>query len=252
MNLHLLVETADLRSALTATHPFTEKDLPSFSCVTITPGPHVTEVTASNGSAAALAIVSTLTLDADDGEVAPFDLSVPDVKKILQVFQGKPGKDGEPGAELRLDVDPDHVTLTDASGFFEGPQLVLPRQPDREHRPNVTRSLGHFVHQPPSGPPGGESLLFGPNLARMVGACKVYGVDLVLEFHPTREDRHTVIIRCGESFLGIVSPRWIDDDEKARLAEHRKAWNRRIPDQVDDSAWEAIVARADEADEDDD
>lgn len=226
----LLVETADLRDALSAVAPFVEEKIDDLSRIRVHATTGITTVSATNGSAAALAAVSTWSLDngaGSDDNAAVFDLSATDAKKILQVFKGKPGNDDEPGEEVRIDVDAEHTTITDASGFFEGQQLVLPRLPELEHAANVHRFLGQYLHERPGSPEIPVLPLYGPNLALFVRACKVYGTEAVIELHH-REERDLVLVRCGDSFIGgLTVSRW--DEEKAETNKvWRDAWNRRI------------------------
>ena len=229
----LLVETADLRHALTAVAPFTQPKIDTLARVSVRAGEHFTTVSATNGHAAALAVVSTLHLGIDvlsDDTVAVFDLSSDDARKILQVFKGKAGKDDEPGEELRIEVDSESVTLTDASGMFEGQQLVLPRTPMIEHAPNVHNYLGQYIHRRPRSPEGAEVPLFGPNVALFVGACKVYDTQMTLELHGSsdRLAKGVTLVRIGSSFIGALTITPWDEETAETEGRRRKTWTHRI------------------------
>lgn len=239
----LEVPTADLRRALGAVARFANPKVPDMSCVRLRATDHITYVSATNGSAAALAISSTIGMRIDlptDDPVAEFDLSVEDVAKILKVFKGSDGDDDNPGEELRIEVDAEHVTLTDASGMFEGQQLVLPRQPHNANAPSVMRSLGALIHDRPKDPPGSEVFVFGPNLALFLAASKVYDTNLTIEHHlgGKAKDRVSLVVRVGGDFIGALTTRWEDDDEKAARQRQRNAWTKRLTRPIDlEGVW---------------
>jgi hypothetical protein len=227
----LLVATADVSKALRAAHPFTVDKVDSLSRVRFTCTPVNTFVAATNGHAAALALVSTIALDVPDGPgPVEFDLTGLQARTIAGLFKRGKDDDEEMGAELRFDVDQEHVTVTDASGMIEGQQLVIPRVPMSESTPRIVTvfaaraGLGHKPHR--DRPPR----LHGANLALMVGAAKVYGAELVVEHRAAdRPDANgSLLVRVGESFLGTVTETWINEDEAAERARWAAAWQDRL------------------------
>jgi hypothetical protein len=231
----LLVETVDLRRALKAVAPFVDRDADltnGRARIRVTADQVITYVQATNGAVGALAIVSTLTLTVD-GEVTDdplaFDLSPADAAKILTCFPGRDGKDGEPGDEIRLDVDAEHLTITDASGLFEGQSLVLGRVPDVEHPAEIIKTFTQLVHEHPQAPHNGVLATFGPSLALLIGASKVYDKNILLEMHQ-RGERVVTLARIGESFLAVVTEAYVDQDQQASYKEYRDAWTERLDD----------------------
>ncbi len=233
----LLVETSDLRRALKAVAPFVEKgsdvdtSYPHGRMYAVAGGT-VTYLAATNGVAAALALVSTLALTID-GEVvtspARFALGPADIVKILACFPGRDGKDGEPGDELRLDLDGEHLVVTDASGLFEGQSLVLGRLPDLEHAPDLLALFRHpAIADPVSAQPAGLATP-GPSLALLVAASKVYGPTIRLEFHPRAAgDKVHTLARIGDSFLALISEAYTTEEEQADDRQVRAAWVERL------------------------
>lgn len=233
----LLVETADLRRALRATSPFLDKDAEPgtpLAHIRVTADPVVTYVAATNGTAGALALVSTSTLILDGEPVEPgqdrtatFDLTGKDAAKILTCFPGRDGKDGEPGDELRLDVDDEHLTVVDASGLFEGQSLILGRAPDVEHPANTLRTFRWLTTSSATAPGHATVTAYGPSLALLIAASKVYDRNVVLELH-THGDRVTTLARIGESFLAAVTEAYVDDEKAIAYKEYRDAWATRL------------------------
>lgn len=235
--ISLLVETADLRRALRAVGPFVEKDAEPgspLSTIRVTSDPVVTYVAATNGAAGALALVSTSALVIDGEAIDPgagrwsvFDLSAGDAAKILTCFPGRDGKDGEPGDELRLEVDDEHLTVVDASGLFEGQSLILGRAPAAEHPANTLRTFSWLTSSEPTPPGDATVIAYGPSLALVIGASKVYDRNIVLELH-THGDRVTTLARIGESFLAAITEAYVDDEKSVAYREYRDAWRDRL------------------------
>lgn len=244
MTDQLLVETVDLRRALRAVSAFVIKDADvdtAWSRIRLTAGPVVTYVQATNGSCAALAVVSTLTVgrDGEDSHGFAFDLTKADVSKILTCFPGRNGKDGEPGDELRVDVDDEHVTVTDASGLFEGQSLVLGRAPEIDHPAAVLRSVRRFVCAEPLPPSSGTINALGPNLALLIAASKVYDAVVVLEQHHDEvRSRTPILARIGEDFLALVTEAYVDEDAAAQYMAYRDSWASRLANEgLDDEEY---------------
>ena len=241
MTYQLLVETVDLRKALRAVAAFVDKDADKDADITngrarirITADPVITYVQATNGVVGALAIVSTIALAEDsesmDDPIA-FDISPSDAAKILTCFPGRDGKDGEPGDELRLEVDAEHLTIIDASGLFEGQSLVLGRVPDVEHPADILRTFVQLSDEPPQGPGDGVLLTYGPSLALLIGASKVYDRNILLELHQ-RGDRVVTLARIGESFLAVVTEPYLEEEARGTYEDYRQAWASRLAEAV--------------------
>lgn len=228
MTTTLTVGTADLRQALAAVrvHASTEKDDPQFNRVRLTFGPENLTVTASDRFTAGLALVSIWD-DNDETESLIVELAPEDVVSILRIFKaGTSTSDDVPDYILRFDINADEVTVTDISGFgIAGHALTMPRL---STEPGLS-GVPTLVQRQQAG--ASAQLLSGlavksEFIARFKGAGSAYGEPLMLE---TRADGRVLLVRCGESFLGILSPRRIDEDQLVRAKEWSEAWDRRLP-----------------------
>lgn len=234
MTAQLLVETADLRRALRSAGLFVAKgsdvDVTSaLARVHVLATPSVTYVSATTGSAAGLALVSTLTL-AVDGEPSTaqlaFDLSPTDVAMILTCFPGRDGKDGEPGDELQFDVHDEHLVVTDASGLFAGQSLTVGRLPNVEHPVDLLATFRWLLESEPSRRAGVVQVP-PASLALVVSASKVQGAPVFLEPHE-RSGHTTCLVRLGESFLAALTEAFVDEEQLARAESFRGSWKTRL------------------------
>lgn len=215
------VALPDVRAGLTSVVPHVEPDpeLPALHRVRLEVGSVNVTVTASNGFTAALAIVSVE--DNHDGELARFDLSPTDVKKILGLF--KQHKDGA-GQMLRFDVTDLHVKVTDISGLFDGESLTLLRIADGDSFPDIAAVIARSISQ--VGAPTDRLVTNGSLVKLFTVAASAYGRPLVIEPTGTRSG---LLISCGESFLGLLMPIRLDEDKEAQMRSWRRNWLERLP-----------------------
>lgn len=234
----LVVGTADLRQALTAVRPHacTDSEIPDLKRIRLTLGRENLAVTATDRFTAALAIVSTwdTDIDPDDGESGLVELLLEDVAKLLTVFKA-PAKDGgEDGPQymLRLEVGEADVTVTDCSGFdivgrkFRMPRLetadaldTVPVLVDRAHH-------GKLILLDDAS----ELVVSGDNVARFRVASHAYLESLTIETRSAgRGTTPMILIRCGESFLGLMMPRRLLDEDLVRAQEWAAGWTARLP-----------------------
>lgn len=235
-------ETGDLCQALAAVEPFANSKIPSFATVRLFVDDTNIYVGATNGNAMGLALASTWGLQAvtRDGEaertagrVFEVDLLPVQCKAIVALFKAgaaEDPKDGEPGAELRIDVTEDEVTVTDASGLLEGQSLTLPRPPTVDNAAAVvvtvearnTEGASPAVDRPPR--------YYPASLALVLKAAKVYGDDLTFEHRaPAVEGRSgSTLVRCGESFLAVLVDAWTDEDTTDQRDRWAGAWGDRL------------------------
>lgn len=229
----LLVQTVDLRKALRAVSAFVGKDTDGsepWGRIRVLADEQVTYLSATTGTEAAVALVSTVALAVDDeatSEPLEFDITKADATKILTCFPGRDGKDGEPGDELRLDVDVDYLRVTDASGLFEGQTLQLGRCPDLEHPAQILRVIRSLACEEPTPPGDGVLAVAGPAFALLVAASKVYDRNVILELHQ-RGPKVVTLARIGESFLASISEAYIDEDAAATYDAYRGSWHERL------------------------
>lgn len=237
----LTLGTDDLRRALqsVAVHASTEKDDPTLHRIRCSMDDENLTITATNRYTEGMAIASIE--KNHDGELADFDLSPTDVKEILALFKGrKPGEE-DVGDTLRIDVDVEHFTITDTGGLFEGKSLTLPRQPQSATFPPIPMVIARTLGRRPS--KDARLAANGVLMALFATAARVYGRTLTLE--PTGKSS-TLVIGCGESFLGLLMPIRIEPETAAELDDWREAWSRRLPaDQMPgEGVWELVdIAR---------
>lgn len=236
MSTTLTVETGDLRRALQAVagHASRFTDDAVLRRVRLTfDRLHVT-VTATNRYSAGLSIVSVWDDAQIDDEHAVADLTPSDVGQILAVFTGQAGTKGEVGDTVRLELDLEHLILTDTGGLFEGKSLTLPRLPLHDYFPNVARLIRVALDHEPA---AGDDAVLAPVwtnprlLSLFKAAGGAWGLPLILE--PTGQGR-AIVVRCGEDFLGLLMPVRPDDDEQARAEAWRSAWLTRLAEPESD------------------
>ncbi len=236
MSTTITVGTADLRQALTSVgvHASTDGELPDIARVRLTVGPDHVFVTATDRFTAALAHVSTWDHDGEPVEIV--ELLVDDVAKLLRIFKVHGKDEGDaPQYTLRIDIGDDEVTATDSSGFdIIGRRFRMPRL-ETAVTLNAVPALFERAH-------AGQIFLLdeatsmvvsGKNLARFKVAAAVYDEPLGMETRAGKsKGSATVLIRCGESFLGLIVPRQLIDEEAARAREYADGWAARLPDLV--------------------
>ncbi|MGW2096074.1 hypothetical protein [Promicromonospora sukumoe] len=228
----ILVGTNDLRAALKSVraHACTEPELPTLCRIRLDVGPQNITVTATDRFTIGLAIASVFAhLNVDTREetdlswLEVIDLAVDDVDKILGIFPGGKEPADEPQYLLRIETDQTHIVVTDSSGMIDGRALKIPRLPADES----FRDLPGLIWKVHSGKPVLiENLAVGGRYtARFTTAATCYREPLVIE---ATTGSRGLMIRCGESFLGLLMPIALDEDTEARHLEWRKAWTNRL------------------------
>lgn len=237
------IDLRDLRQALTAVvpHTSTSKASPMLHFVRLLPGPQNLEVTATDRSSLALAIVSIL--DLYDADVSSIDVHRDDVRKVLAVFP-EPGRDVPDGeALMRIERSAEEVTFTDCSGLIDGKSLTLPAV-DWEHYPDLRLALAPYLHAPTFLRADTESWVNAELDGRFRAAAKVYGDTLVVTRHGAKAGRNgaTHFVRVGESFLGLMQLSRPDDSRLADSREWLDAWRERLPADLLERAKEVEAA----------
>lgn len=235
MTTTLVVGTADLRQALTAVRPHasTDGDVPELTRIRLTIGRENLTVTATDRFTAALAIASTWDHDGEPGDIV--EVLADDAAKILAIFKGgKEAGDDSPQYLLRLEVDAEYVTVTDCSGMIDGRRFRMPRLATEDSL-DVVPVLVDRAH-------GGRTVLLddiknmtvnGDHLGRFKVAATTYKEALSLETRAgIGKGSVCVLIRCGESFLGLMLPRRLLDEDVQRAREWADGWTARLPEIV--------------------
>lgn len=242
MSAHTFVaHTTDLCQALAAAAPFANDKVPGFGTVRVFVDPTNIYVGATNGSAMGLALASTFGLDGitSDGEpfepdLIEFDLLPAQARAIVSLFKAGADvekQDGEEmGAELRVEVTDHDVTVVDASGLLEGQSVTFPRPPTEDNAAAVLVSTHRKVEAGPAPDKKHPPRYYAAQLALLVKASKVYGEDLIFE-HRARPDvdrSGSTLVRCGESFLGVLVDASKTDEGLAVEDIWRAGWDSRL------------------------
>lgn len=218
------VETWDLRNALRSVmvHAHPKPDLATFHRVRLDVGPENLEVSATNMTTGALALVSVIAHD--EAQLEPIDLSPTAAREILSLFGGggKTAED-EPEQLLQLEASQTHVRITDMSGLFPGKSYTLPRTPVDEGLPSMRDLFSRMLCREPA--PAGSLAANGDAVASFKAAAVAYRQPLLLTAGGRRE---AVLVECGESFLGALMPLGLDEERQAELMEWRRGWERRL------------------------
>lgn len=237
------VGTTDFRHALNAVrvHACTDSEIPPIHRIRLAVDRQNIVVTATDMFTAGLAIASVLDSADEPGQYpCTVDIAPSDIKNILQIFTAGKEKSDTPEFELRLDITKDRVTITDCSGLIDGHALTVPRMPTdggtlctipgliaRQHGSDATQLTDMSV--------GGEML------ARFSAASNAYGQALDVEAHSASR---ALLIRCGESFLGLMMPRQLLDRDRDDRRDWSAGWDRRLPDIVAAAEAERIEQHA--------
>ncbi|TSD48560.1 hypothetical protein FFI94_022105 [Rhodococcus sp. KBS0724] len=221
----ILVETNDLRAGLISTvaHASNGKYYPSLARVRLDVGPVNINITATDTHTVGWAVVSVVSHV--EPELETIDISVTDVEKILTVFKAVRTKGDEPEHTLCIATTEQEITITDASGLFAGEEsLTVIRLPAEEKFPDIPASFAHAQH---SRPRPIDWLLVGDSLVRKFhAAAACYHEPFTFE---TVRTSSSIIVRCGESFIGRMPQPELRPAVKEELARWRSGWDARIP-----------------------
>lgn len=232
MTTTLVVGTADLRHALTAVrvHASTDREDPQFNRVRLTFDSENVAVTASDRFTAGLALASIWDgAESDIPDALVVELAPEDVVSILRIFRAGKESGDEPDYMLRFEIDKDEITVTDVSGFgIAGHALTMPRL---STEPGLA-SVPWLIQRQQQGAAAmlaSGIAVSGEFLARFKVAGKTYAEPIALE---ARAEGRVLLVRCGESFLGVLSPRRMDEDYLVKAKGWSESWDRRLPDIV--------------------
>lgn len=229
--IDITVGTTDLRNALASVLPHTPqpKDWAEMARVRVSIDRENATLAATDRYTAGLAIVSVWDRGdgaADDGA---FDLWRDDVRKILEVFKaGKEAKDADkPEYMTKIQVGVDGrdqavVRFTDVSGLIEGEKLELPIRTPADDFPDMSAAFARFIRA--AGTVVDDFKLGGEAIGRFRHATTAYRRPLVV----TAFGRGTLLIRCSESFLGVVAAARLTDQQMDEHADWLAAWRQRL------------------------
>lgn len=238
--LDITVGTKDFRQALQAVVPHAHtkpEDWPELARVRCHIDRENLMTSATDRYTAALGLCSVWSEDSTASDVGMIDLSLEQIKKILAVFKlgGKASsEDDEPEWQLRIQLvassDADSASLfvrfTDISGLIPGEQLEMPALPVDDQMPKLPETFARFAQTP-----AGVLDVFGITgtlISRFKVAAAVYNEPLLMTAMGS-EGRSPMLVRCGDSFLGVVTPRRFDEDQTLKHKEWLADWITRLP-----------------------
>lgn len=222
----IIVGTNDFRAGLRAVLPHADKTgkWPEYHRVRLDVGPENATVMATDRFTTGLALVSVHTHL--DPELGPIDFTPDDCRSILAEFKAGTDKEDDPEFILHIETTDTHVVVTDSSGLIPGKSVSYLRQPVDTNFPDVALVLSKAHHATPTTLE--DMPVNGALLARFRDAGAAYKKSLILE---ANTGWRSLFIRCGDSFLGSVSPATIDRAETASWAD---GWTHRLPDPTTD------------------
>lgn len=228
---HVTVDTRDLRAALIATsvHLSTAEGEVILCRIRLTFSPDGNlYVTATDRYTAGLAIVSIWEDRCEYGEAVDVDLFAEDAKAIVSLF--KPAKNID-DQKLSLLVTGSQIVITDASGLFpdQSLSLHLPITTPCKY-PSVDLMFAAAVAKARQLEIADTTPLATSQqqLTRFAAAGSAYGAPI--EVAHTSEARRALLVKVGESFLGLLMPLNLSGDAQEASASHLAAWSRRLPE----------------------
>ncbi|OMH30631.1 hypothetical protein [Tersicoccus sp. Bi-70] len=232
MSVTIDVDTRDLRQALTAVlpHAGTDENVQDHHRVYFLPAPDQMLVCATNGWSAGMATVSVYDQDGltADAETDAFTLMPGTARELLGLFPASSQRDeNDMGGALRFTITGEDLVVLDVSGLWPGKELKLPGTNSYETVLNLPLTFLRAVAAPRALP--GRVPTNGKLLKAFTSAAAAYGKPLVIE--PTGRTT-SILIRCGASFLGLLTPTRFDDYEQTEHDTWADAW----PDRLDGPA----------------
>ncbi|OZC62120.1 hypothetical protein CH267_00840 [Rhodococcus sp. 06-621-2] len=224
----MIVGTGDFRAALLSVLPHaasSEKEPDSLKRIRLEPDDQNVTITATDGFSAGLAIASIWEHTA--AELFTIEITPDDASKILNLFKGGTEKNDEPEHLLRIELTETHVVVTDVSGLdgIDGRVLKLPKTPVDETFPDIAHIVSRNHHAPLIA--ADDLIVNGHMLGKFKVAGQCYHEPLILETHAGYK---SLLVRCGESFLGVLMPAKHDAVYIEKSNEWNRNWNNRLPD----------------------
>lgn len=212
------IGVADLRRGLQAVAPHVhpDPDYPGQWRTRVELGPEVVLLAADNFTAA---MYSTSADHVRQLGLDYFDLTPPDVAKILAVFKAGKDEDADyPESVLQFDVDEKLIKIRDISGMFAGHELELPHQLSNEF-PNVARV---FRTRLDHGPRTDEdnTIQVNPKMwGRFAKSGQIMGSQLTVDTTAT-----PYLVTCSDVFVGALMPSRVTDEIRSDLRDRLRRW----------------------------
>lgn len=229
----IIVGTSDLRAALSSVgvHACTDQDLYWLCRIRLLLDREHVTIIATDRASAAISLVSIIdTPDPPGDRDMVVDLMPSDVKKILAFHHAGKEEPGEtPTYQLRLEIRSGSVAFTDCSGMIDGRSVRLPRLPGLDGTEDSIGQVLTVIARTQSSEPVliDDVAVGGESVARFKTAAKAYGHPLIFE---ARLASKSILIRCGESFLGLLTPSYESEDALTDRKAWAEAWSYRLAD----------------------
>lgn len=182
-------------------------------------------VCATNGYSAGLAAVSVFDTDGltADAETDAFSLVPGAVKHLLGLFPAGKTEEGDMGECLRFTLTGDDLRVLDVSGLWPGKELALPGVNSYMTVLNLPLLFQRALEAVRAVP--GDVATNGRLLRHFTAAATAYHKPLLIE--PTGKST-TILLRCGDSFLGLLMPLRLSDEEIIEQQGWAAAWPARL------------------------
>lgn len=226
----ICVSTHDLRRACTAVVPHAHPKAESLRRVRFTIDRHNVTLTATDGWTSGLAIASVWESEHD---IVPIpdtgvlvDLEPEQIRKILSVFKAPKDKADEPEARLQIEVGDNYVKISDVSGLpgIDGQSLELPRMETLESFADVAHTISRIRCLPYT--ELDTVHLSSRVIAAFSAAANTYSEPITITAHA---ESRSLSVAVGESFLGLLTPTHLSDEEKAKRETWADSWEIRLP-----------------------
>lgn len=226
----VVVATHDLRRACTAVVKHAHPKAEQLCRVRVEIGTQNLTLTATDGWTSGLAIASVWESENDlvplppEGELV--DLAPEQVRKILSVFKAPADKGDEPEAMLQIETGDNYVKIADVSGLpgIDGQALEMPRMETLESFPDVAHTISRIRSLPYTEL---DTVCLSPHMvAAFSAAANAYHEPIELTAHAETRSMSVIV---GESFLGLLTPTLLSDEDKAKHAGWADSWEFRLP-----------------------
>jgi len=191
---------------------------------------------ATSGFTSGIAASSVLDDHLGVDETMRFSTSKGTATEILSMFPSNDsgGEDGITDV-LQLDIHQEYLVITDVSGLLVGKQARWHLSHETDDTPDLRETYRNLLLSVRNRwvEPRRRTMLGGKYLALFAEAAVAYGRPLALEHAGVSPRSHTILVSCGDSFLGAIAPVALADEAKSEMEAHRIGWERRLGADLD-------------------
>ncbi len=188
-------------------------------------------VNATNGFTSGLADTSVVEDHLGVVDRRSWSTSKGTATEILSMFPS--ADDGGPDGitdVLQLDIHEEYLVVTDTSGLLVGKQARwhLSHATDDAVDPLHLYRVLLSVHRSGRYRLPTRTLAGGKFVALFSEASVAYNQPLCLEHSAGESNKPVILVSCGDSFLGAISPITPTDEARSEMESHRVGWERRL------------------------